>query len=285
MEQEIEKIIQQVKDLYPNIAVMSKLSNLLRDPNVDLVDLADLIKTEPALTVDMIKISNSSIYAAAAEVSTIDSALARIGFNDARKIVSYILTRDICSKDLTYYRMSADDFLSESMTVSILMEVMAPAGRLNRSEAATIGTLHNIGRVIINNLLAYMESDAQWDRKMPVSDWEKKVVLFHHGEAGAHFLSQMDFSLEFQDVIRYHVEPEGSPDSPAMRQLLHYCVRLKNALGAGLMDSDKEIPDPEWLNPHFDLSPTDIHIVLAEAQSRFEVMSQEIFNRGTMQRV
>lgn len=275
-------MVQQVKDIYPNVAVLSKLSNLLRDPNADMDDLAQLIKTEPSLTADIIKISNSAIYSAAAECSEIGSALARIGFNDTQKIVSLILSRDLCSKDLEYYGMSADDLLGESMTVSILMEVMARALRLNKSEAATIGTLHNVGRVMINNLLVYMESDSYWDPKVPINEWEQSAAGFHYGEAGSLFLKQMNFPEESQNVICHHINLEEAPEANPMFYLLHYCVKLGQAVGIGFIAEEYKVPDLELLSPYTDLSENDIQIMVMEAQSRYEDIAREIFRKSAL---
>ena len=277
VENQISEIVRQVKDLYPNIAVLSELSNLLRDPNADLVDLEQLIKTEPSLTADVIRISNSTLYARATECMDIRSALSQIGFNDTQKIVSHILARDLCSQDLQAYGMSADLFLGESITVSILMELLAPAARINRSQAATMGTLHNVGRVIINRMVTETENAEFWNGESSVTEWEMASVGFHYGEAGRCFLKQMNFAEESQLVILHHVEPKNAPVPEAMYSLLSYAVKLCKSAGIGLSEPDFEIPDLEQLNPYAELSEVDIQMIAEEANSRYEDISFTLF--------
>ncbi|MCB1122537.1 MAG: HDOD domain-containing protein, partial [Verrucomicrobiae bacterium] len=181
---EFSEAVDHIQEIYPNIAVLSQLSALLKEPDTDLEDVARLIRSEAALTADIIKVSNSSYYGSSIPCSNIEDALARIGFNEVLKVVALILAKELTSNDLEKYGMSADDFWKESLTVSLLMEELAGKARLNRAEAATLGILHNVGRVVINNILETFRIDLFWDVSIPILEWERAVVGFDYGEAG-----------------------------------------------------------------------------------------------------
>ncbi|MCZ6675421.1 MAG: HDOD domain-containing protein [Verrucomicrobia bacterium] len=276
----VNQVVNQVIELHPNLAVLSSLSNLLNKPDTALDDLAQLIKSEPALTADIIKISNSSFYAASSECSDIESSLARIGFNDVLKVVSLILSQNLCSMRLESYRMDPDDLWAESVTASLLMETMALAARLNKAKAATTGILHNVGRVIINNLMEYFQIDLRWDASIPVTDWEESVVGFNYGEAGGRFLREMKFPEEIREIIRYHVDPGQAPQAPhPLTHLLHYCVQLADLVGRGFSNTAYNVPDTTQLRQHVELSGEDIREAVAEAKSRYEQINRKVLTR------
>lgn len=275
-EEAVDGVIKQIKDIHPNTVVLSRLSGLLGDVNTDLDDLAELIKSEASLTLDILRISNSAFYGSAIECTDIESALTRLGFADVLKVVSLILAQNLCSEDLAHYQLKSDELWSESVTVSLLMEELARPARLNRSQAATTGVLHNVGRVMIDNLLDYLNNDSRWDADVPVSEWEKSVVGLHYGEAGGRILKEMDFPTEIREIIRFHVEPEESTQPLRQAFLLNYCVQLANSVGNGFTSPFNEIPATDALEPHLELSDSDVIEAIDVAKNRFQQISGRI---------
>ena len=276
---EFAQAVDYVEELYPNMAVLSQLANNLEDPNSSLEDVARLIRAEPALTADIIKISNSSFYAATQPCADVDSALTRIGFNEVLRVVALILAKELCSNDLQKYGMTADELWSESLMVSLLMEELAKNCRLNKSKAATLGLLHCIGRVVINNILEDFRVDIFWDPTIPVADWEEAVVGFNYGEAGGRLLKRMEFPNEAQNVIRFHVNPEDRAEPDKMTELLNYCVSLSNAVGRGFVKINYELPDDTYLAKLGEFTEEELREIVAGAEDRFTEVTREVFGK------
>ncbi len=266
-----------VEDLYPNMAVLSQLANYLEDPNSSLEDVIRLIRIEPALTLDIIKISNSSYYASSQKCSDIDSALTRIGFNEALRVVALILAKELWSKDLEKYGITAEELWTESLMVSLLMEKFAQAVRMNKSKASTLGILHCIGRVVINNILEDFRIDIYWDPSIPLVEWEEAVVGFHYGEAGSRLLKNMDFPTESQKVLKHHINPEKALAPDRMTDLLNYTVNLAQAVGYGFTNQDFELPEDERLQQLGQFSDEDIRTIVSDTEARFKEINTEVF--------
>lgn len=268
-----------VEELYPNMAVLAQLANYLEDPNSSLEDVARLIRSEPALTVDIIKISNSSFYAATQKCSDVDTALTRIGFNEVLRVVALILAKDLCSQNLDKYGLSADELWEESLMVSLLMENLAKTMRLNKSKAATYGLLHSIGKVVINNILEDFRIDIYWDPTISLADWELAIAGFHHGEAGSRLLKRMEFPVEAQSVIRDHIEPEKANNPGILTYVLNYSAHLSRALGPGFMKTSFELPQPDWWEEKMNLPDEEIFGIIEEAKERFREITREVFDQ------
>ncbi len=275
-ENAVNEVLQQIKDIHPNISVLSGLSSLLRNPNTDLEDLSQLIKSEASLTLDILRISNSAFYGSTVECTEIESALARLGFTDVLKIVSLILAQNLSSENLLHYQLNSDELWSESVTVSLLMEELARPANLNKSQAATAGVLHNVGRVMIDGLLEYANNNARWDTKVSVTEWEKSVVGLHYGQAGGRILKEMDFPEEIREIIRHHVDPEEANLPIEQAYLLNYCVQLAGSVGKGFTSPFADIPAVECLAPHIDISDDDVISAIDVAKSRFQEINNKV---------
>ncbi len=267
-----------VEELYPNMAVLSQLANYLEDPNSSLEDVARLIRSEPALTVDIIKISNSSFYAATQSCADVDTALTRIGFNEVLRVVALILAKDLCSNDLEKYGISANELWEESLMVSLLMEEFAIACRLNKSKAATFGLLHGVGKVVINNILEDFRVDIYWDPTIPVSEWEIAVVGFHHGEAGSRLLKRMEFPPDAQRIIKHQLNPEKTHNPDKLTYLLCYSHTLARALGPSFSNTEYKLPSFEWKEAIIPLEDEEITNLVCNAKERFNEITREVFS-------
>ncbi len=191
-------------------------------------------------------------------------------------MVSLILAQNLSSENLPHYQLSSDDLWAESVTVSLLMEELALPAKLNKSQAATAGVLHNVGRVMIDNLLDYLNKDARWDPEISVTEWEKSVVGLHYGEAGGRILKEMEFPDEIREIIRFHVDPQEASQPIKQAYLLNYCVQLAESVGKGFLRPFAEIPATEFLVPHLELSDEDVINAINVAKSRFEQINGRV---------
>jgi HD-like signal output (HDOD) protein len=216
-----EKAIKEVVDLHGNMAVLSKLDILLKDYNSDLSDAEELIQSDGALSAKIVRISNSVIYRIGDRCGTIRSALYNIGFNEALKLVSLALSKQVFMRNLDAYGISADNYWRYSYFTAVFMEGQAKRFGFEANNAYLIGLLHSIGRVVINELLHKREIEIYWDRFIPPDVWEKESIGFSSEVAGSLLLKNWDFSLEMYQRVENQRKP-SKIDSDPLLLLLDY---------------------------------------------------------------
>ncbi len=277
LENKFEKVLSQVRQINPNFAVLSRISNSLNNPDSDMDDIAKLIKSESSLTTDIIRISNSSYYGASFVCVDVETALTRIGFNDVLRVVSLILSKAICSKRLEYYDLSPHQMWSQGVTVSFFMEGFSKLAGLNKSKAATSGVLHNVGRILTDSLLTMFGHQTEWDDSdQLLAEWEEEQIGIHYGEAGARFLKDMEFPEEIQYIIRHHVYPGAALRENPLCQLLRYSVLLLERVGLGFSNPEYEIPDLSNLRPQIDITEEDVVAVIEDANTRYKEINMKV---------
>ena len=66
--------------LPPALGIFGRLQSRLRDPDSELADIVDLVRVDPALTFQVIRLSNSVLYGLKSRCHSLDEAVGRVGF-------------------------------------------------------------------------------------------------------------------------------------------------------------------------------------------------------------
>jgi HD-like signal output (HDOD) protein len=181
-----------VQRLYSIPEVLSKALRLVKSPDVSLESIGQLAAQDPALVADIIRLSNSVLYSRGGSCVELQMALQRLGLDEVVKVIAMSLSKHVFGKGLNHYGISAVQYWRTSLLSALLMEQLAFLHGVDAPEAYTIGILHALGRVLINEVLGE-KGGPPWDRKSSIENWEVSRVGFTHAEAGALLLRQWNF--------------------------------------------------------------------------------------------
>lgn len=188
-----EEALKEIDTLHGNMGVLSRLGPLLRDPNSDIGDVTRLIQSDGALSASIIRISNSAFYRSGEKNRDVGSALNKVGFNQALRLVGIALSKQVFMRDLTAYGISADNYWSYSYFSAVFMETVARRVGMNADDLYLLGLLHAIGRVLINEILHNTRIEMYWDPSIPSEDWEAVMVGIGYDKAGQRLLEMWNF--------------------------------------------------------------------------------------------
>lgn len=219
------KAIANIGSLHGNMAVLSKLDEILKDYNSELSDAEELLQSDGAIAATIVKISNSALYNSGEKNDNLSEALQKVGFSQTRKLVSMALSKQVFMRDLESYGVSADSYWRYSYFSAVFMEMNASEVNMESGDAYMLGLLHSIGRVVINELLRANEIEVYWDCFIPESTWETSMVGFTNGTAGSLLLESWAFSEEMCKRVKTQINPEAQAADPALL-LLDYTQQL-----------------------------------------------------------
>jgi HD-like signal output (HDOD) protein len=199
---------------------------LLQTPNVNIDSVVDLIKNDPALSVDLIRISNSALYSRGRECVDLSAAIQRLGIREVLRVIALSLGKNIFGKGLTNYGVTADEYWSSSVMSAILMEELANRLDVDMPDGYITGILHGIGRVVINQLL----EDIGWswfeDTSKPLEFWEVDTVGFTHASAGAIVLKEWGFPDNICEAITHQLDSAMDVSPKTLQGQLRFAVQL-----------------------------------------------------------
>jgi len=194
--QDFKKAVASIETLHGNMAVLSRLSPMLKDPNSDIENVARLVSSDSALAASIIRISNSAFYASGAKVGDVPSALGKVGFNEALRLVGMALSKQVFMRDLEVYGVTADVYWSESYFTGLFLEAIGRQLGLDPNDAYMVGLLHAIGKVVLNELVDPEQVEVYWDPTLKAEEWEEVMFGVHYDEAGSVLLEAWKFPEE-----------------------------------------------------------------------------------------
>lgn len=192
--------------LPPALGVLGRLRSLLDDPNCDLDELVELLQVDPALSFQIIRLSNSALYGLGARCQSLEEAVTRVGFGEIHQLVTLIVARQAIQGDLALYGIPAGRLWENAVAVGSIAAALAGCADLHAGGAYSAGLLRNLGRVILNNragAAAYPGEEIEPD----VFAWEKATHGITAPEATAVLLDHWRFPLDISGAVCGHRDP------------------------------------------------------------------------------
>lgn len=211
--------IKEIENLHGNLAVLSRLNEILRDYNSNLADAEQLILSDGALASSVIKISNSVMYGRGKTHTNLHAAIQQVGFSQVLKLVGMALSKQVFMKDLTAYGITANQYWFSSYFTALFMEYQAKALSMGANDAYLIGLLHGIGKVVINELLRDRDVEIFWDPSIPSEAWEMVMIGFTHAKVGALLLDTWNFPSRIHEAINRQHLPNAKKEQPLLSML------------------------------------------------------------------
>ena len=251
------KIYARIDELPVLPAVAARLLSLLEDPEIGMEELTEIISRDPALASKVLKVANSAYYGFAAEIATLDHAVAVLGLNMLKSLALSVGVVDNLPRSKKSPFLTLDGLWLHSVAVATVIKELA--GRLPRAAELdhlfVVGLLHDVGKIV---LLHFFHGEYQKALEVAMQGGEKPLYLaereiigLDHGEVGAMLLGRWKFPQKVLEPIfahhRHGAEPVGDPADAALLRLANLFPQLVR-LGAdgnikppGLLAEDMEI--------------------------------------------
>ncbi|NNG01579.1 MAG: GGDEF domain-containing protein [Desulfobacteraceae bacterium] len=183
-----------------------KILEAVKSENQSSEGLARIISSDPALTVKILQVANSSFYALPTKVDSIPKAITVLGTNTLKNIaLSFVIAKEFNGDDDDGFKFNF--FWRRSITAAAGAECLASMLDLNIEDLFAAALLQDIGIVIM-----YLLDKGKWvgaleDKKkdrIPSCEAEQRHFGFDHQQLGAQTLEAWGLSENIHLPIRYH---------------------------------------------------------------------------------
>jgi HD-like signal output (HDOD) protein len=228
-----DSIISLGSKLPPALGIFGRLRTLLDDADCDVDAIAELLQMDPALTFQVIRLSNSATYGLGTRCHTLDEAIGRIGFNEIHQLVGLVVSRQAFQGDLTMYGISAGRLWENAVAVGSLASAFAGRAGQSAGSAYSAGLLRNLGKIILNNHTDAIPYPGEAEAP-DIFAWEKATYGTTAPEATATLLDHWRFPLEIAGAVCTHVTPETAVEFTAGAANLHLACAYATEWGCVL---------------------------------------------------
>lgn len=197
-------------------AYLLDLNALLSAQMVDLKKVGKVIRTDPSLTAQVLRLCNSALFGLRRRVLSIEQAAVLLGTERLRTLVLTCSVMQFAGKRVPVKPLLG--FWQHSFLSALLSERIARLVDYPEKEQAYLGgLLHDIGQLPLWILV--MEEQAK-DRPLPPEDWcdnlklEREYFGMDHGKVGRWMAVAWNFMPSFLDVFEHHHDPENAQHDP-----------------------------------------------------------------------
>lgn len=225
--------------------VLPRLKQLLGDTNSSMQEIVMLIRLDPSIAARVLRVGNSAYYSQGVRCFTVEEAVNRVGYHEIYELVSYAVASQVLVRPLEVYGIEADELWRQSVACALAAELLAERTGQDRDAAYTVGLLHVLGMVAIDEWALRQQPGlllrrGTWPRE--ATDSEREALGFTHADVGAALLQEWDFPCSMSEPVRWQYAPRSSAGHARMASLLQCAKWLRSAVCAGAEEPRPPLP-------------------------------------------
>lgn len=213
-QENLRRRIQEIKErhkLPSPPALVTKVINILKDPDFNVRELSRVISDDPSLASRALSLSRSPRYAQRFQPRTVHEAILVLGFQTVRNIVVASAAQSFVSRK----NRITEKLWIHSVGAALAARILAKRTRFADPEAAFLtGLLHDVGEMILFDGdprgFEQIAEDVQQSQESIVQK-ETKLFAFDHAAVGVALLDFWNIEEQVSEAILTH---HGAEDNP-----------------------------------------------------------------------
>jgi putative nucleotidyltransferase with HDIG domain len=238
----VERILEKIDSLPEPPQVAMRVRQMMENTNTTAEMIAEVIRTDPGFTGQVLKLCNSASYGLKYPVATIKEAVAILGFATLKSMIYTILAKSALSSPTPGYALKPGDLWYHSVTCATYAKHLAKRETgIDPEQAFTGGLLHCIGKVLLSEHVGanYHEIEQRaLQKRISFLEAEEEVLGVNHCQAGGTLAKKWGFPDLLVGCIRYYHKPLLARDEVDMETFrlittVHVASLLTRMVGKG----------------------------------------------------
>ena len=229
-----------LEDLPSPPDVVTRIIELLKDPESDIKELIDTLTQDPAMVAKILKTANSAMYARRREVTNLAQALLTLGQQAAMTLaLSFSLVSSLRKDtgggiDLLHY------WQRSFLTAIAAREIGAALGSNNVEELFLAGLLQDIGLQVLDKLIPeHYQQMEHGNVHALLCRSERELIGVDHAWVGAWLLERWELPEIICEAVRFSHDPAVANAEDDKQRFID-CVGIASRLSEVLLtDADE----------------------------------------------
>ena len=208
-----ERVIKQIKALPPLPKSVLEVQKITNDPNSSVADLIKVIKEDPMLTANLLKVANSPLYGFRKKIKTISQVVSLFGMLTIRGFVISFAIKNSLKFDLSAYGVGEREFYEVSSKRNVIALDWFKEDKNSLEIIAPNSFLIDLGAVVIS-LILDNEGKSEIFKKMLLKgenreELEREFVGAVTTEITAEMFKHWNFSDDLIESMKNIKSPRG----------------------------------------------------------------------------
>jgi putative nucleotidyltransferase with HDIG domain len=227
VDNKVKQVISNIRNLPTPPIVFHQIQKVIKDPKVNASHIAAILAEDPAMSVKVLKLTNSAFYGLSREVESVKQAVVIVGLEAIKNLVLSASVLDMFKGKVDpefqekYWRHS----LAVAFCSRLLANKCREKGIVDPDAAFSGGLLHDIGKVVIGCFMPdefkkYAAARAE-DKESMTHKVEERVLGYDHAQVGAGLAVHWKLPHKVVDAVTYHHYPEACAESDPIVHIVH----------------------------------------------------------------
>jgi diguanylate cyclase (GGDEF)-like protein len=226
----------------PTVAM--KLLDASKDPQVEIQQVVNIIKSDPAIAGKILKAANSSYFALQSRCTTMERAISLLGINVSTSLaLSFSLADETFTNSIM--RAMYQNYWLQSIVQAVACEKLGAIKKTQHAaEFFLAGLLMDLGRLAMLKTIPreyFPVLQAASQQQFRLSQVEYDQLGFSHAEVTSQMIASWNFPTEYVDAI-LHQNDEAATLIEMFKDpkcVLQQCMVTASAIGEYFCSDDK----------------------------------------------
>ena len=208
----IDRLSQTMGEVSSLPTVTLQITHLAEDPTASAEDLLEVIRSDPALAMRLMRTVNSSYCAVREKVTDLKQAITLRGFQEIRNLAWTAYVSPLFRGSYGYRQYTRRGLWGHMVGTAMIAQRIAVSSRSVRAQEAYLGgLLHDLGIILIDQYLhkRFCKIIDALTEETPLCDVERGVLGFDHTAFGEHVAAKWRLPEHLTKAIGCHHSPDG----------------------------------------------------------------------------
>ncbi len=208
----VDRILKSINTIPAFPATGNKVSQLIDKADYSVTQVSNIIKLDPSMTANILKMSNSAYFSPQQRISNINDAIIYLGQKNLLRAIQTAGVSKYYKKGALGYFDKNADLWEHCVAVALMSQILSK--KITGMENPTLYTaalLHDVGKIIMGEFVR--DSLAKISilvsgKNMSFLEAEEAVLGINHADLGGRIAEHWNFPEEITEAIAYHHRPD-----------------------------------------------------------------------------
>lgn len=226
-----KKILKEITSLPPLPANIIELDNFRKQDSTDSEKLVEILKKDPLIVANILKIANSSMFGFRSKVDTLSRAINLLGIKFAISVAIGSSISQTVKSNLLAYAVTTDDFiLTSSLASNIVNTWVANINFDLKNELLLPAFLQEVGKFLISQVIQEEKKTEEFLKELEetknTSLCEEKFTGFTCARITANIFKHWNLSHNIIFPIAFAEDIENCPESFKQKAQILQIVKI-----------------------------------------------------------
>ena len=228
IDSKVKRVVSNIRNLPTPPIVFHQIQKVINDPNVSAEQIANILAEDPAMSVKVLRLTNSAFYGLSREIESVKHAVIIVGLEAIKNLVLSASVLDMF-KGKTLDEDFQDKFWRHSLATAFGCRLLSKRLRdhvmVDPDSAFSAGLLHDVGKII---LVCFLDDEYKrfkeardTNNTMMDCDLEKEVLGYNHAEIGGLLTEQWKIPGKLTEAILHHHHVEEVNSDSALSCIVY----------------------------------------------------------------